>query len=159
MKLSEKQIHIIYTLIFMFAFVGACTALCKDVQPDPVVIMNLHMENGKITLNSLHMAKVRLHRRAKRNTDNFMVFYNKSGKKLTEKYFNIPRKMHFDYIDEKTKKLQGATMKRDKVDFVLKIPYSKGMKKIDFFELGNAKKTTSSEKKLMGTVELDEYAF
>jgi len=129
------------------------------MQLDPIIIMNLHVENGKITLNSLYVAEVRLHKRANRNADKLMVFYNKSGKKLTEEYFGIPRKVHFDYIDEKTGKLQGGTIRRDKIDFVLKVPYSQAMKKIDFFELGNAKKAVSSGNKLMGTIELDEYAF
>jgi len=147
MKFSKG--HIIYTLVFIFTFSMVYTASCKTVQPDPVVIMNLHIKNGKITINSLYMAKVRLHKQAKRTRDNFMVFYNKSGKKFT----------HFDYIDEKTGKLQGGGIERDEVDFVLKVPYSQGMKKIDFFESGSSKKASSSEDKLIGTVEFGEYVF
>jgi len=157
MKFSKG--HIIYTLVFIFTFSMVYTASCKTVQPDPVVIMNLHIKNGKITINSLYMAKVRLHKQAKRTRDNFMVFYNKSGKKFTEEYFEIPRKLHFDYIDEKTGKLQGGGIERDEVDFVLKVPYSQGMKKIDFFESGSSKKASSSEDKLIGTVEFGEYVF
>ena len=47
--------------------------------------------------------------------------------------FSIPQRLHYDYVDEKTGKLKGGMIVREKLDFVLKVPYSEAMEKIDFF--------------------------
>jgi len=149
--MGSNKILITLFLSFILCLHSASAKTLKS----QVMIMNLHMEDGKITLNSMNITRVRLSKKTKNiNGKNFLVISNRSGKSLAKSVFKINKKLHFDYIDEKTGMFHGGEIIRTKVDFIIKIPYSKDMKKVEFFQKQPQNAKTSVLK--MGSVDLPD---
>jgi hypothetical protein len=61
-----------------------------------------------------------------------------SNKKILHEFkFEIPNKMHYDYIDKETKELKGGYIELDNLEFTLVIPYFRDGREIDILEQGN----------------------
>ncbi len=127
----------------------------------PVMILNLHFEEGEVTLNSFKVYNGRIHNK-KLSSEKFLSITDRSGKTFFTKAFKIPQKLHYDYMDTKTGELKGGELTRDKVDFIVKVPFSKNMKKIQFFQskskVDTGQKNKSEESNtLIGTIDFDVY--
>ena len=172
-----SKITVLLLLPIFFVAIQAKTLDAEEQCSNSILIMNLHMENNQITLNSVYKAKIRLPKPSKKlsHSPNFFLAVNESGKTILHAPFIMPKKQYFDYINEETGELKGKETTKEKLDFVLKIPYTKEIEKIHFFEtIPHFKQPPSSEKqdrktshtdsksaeiKRIGTVELGTFVF
>jgi len=106
------------------------------------LILNLHYKKGKITLNSLKRFDGRLKSIRSWNIKRrfICVAYSKKDNPLFVQAFTIPKKLYFDYQQVKDNTgLNGGIIERQELDFIVKIPYQKEIKKLLFIRLREKK--------------------
>ena len=119
---------------------------------DGCIVLNLHWSEGKITLNSLK----RFHNHKKRGGRKVKIspFYytmdSTDGVTMKAEYINIPRTLHYDYLDESTGELKGGELEREDVDFVIRVPNLQKAARMRFYKTNRPLYPyTSSQTKLL----------
>jgi hypothetical protein len=117
----------------------------EDIRPysrpdeDEFAILNLQWKDGTVFLNDFKtvLGKVRKRRGffIDRKTKFFYRLFSDKKTPVYEDYFDVPLKLHFDFLDEETWELAGGAINRSEADFIVKIPlYDKSAQKIIFYK-------------------------
>jgi len=133
---------------------------------DEYVILNLHWSEGEITLNGIKKVAGLIKRAGKKAIVQpfFYTITTDNGEIVKAGYFKVPRNLHFDYFDESEGELKGGQLKRDELDFVIRVPSYNNAKQINFYkknsdlELHGVKSNTVFKKahtsQLLGKIDL-----
>jgi len=117
----------------------------EDLRPysrpagDEFAILNLQWKEGSVFLNDLETASGTLKKQrglsSRGKSKFFYRLFSDKNNTVHEDSFEIPHKLHYDFLDEQTGRLSGGAMEPSDLDFVIKIPLSdKSAQKIIFYQ-------------------------
>ena len=135
-------------LLSCFYFGLSHPAICHSQTAEKFIILNLHWEKNAIRLNALHVAEG-IFKKKRVLSDRGNYFYrvlSRDQAVIDEGYFDVPRFLQFDYLDNEKGQLRGGHFLRGEGDFVIKIPAHENSYKVLFYRLKDATDTGISIK-------------
>ena len=135
-----KNLSIISIFIFIilnvFIFTDVLYANDDSDNSNGYIILNLHLSEGEITLNSMKKAMGFTKKAGRKNITQpfFYALFSEDGETIGTGRFKIPQKLYYDYFDESTGELTGGQLQRDELDFVIRVPYFHKAKQIMFYK-------------------------
>ncbi len=102
-----------------------------------VVDMDLHYDNGKISVNGYEVRKGMAPDYAIFSEEAYTLSLMRKNKEIYSFKFDVPRKISIDNLDENG--LSGEELVREEFDFTIRVPYVKGVEKMEIRDSGNTK--------------------
>lgn len=128
------RITILIILLFNLLIFTDIYASDNNMNNNGYIILNLHWDDGEITLNSMKKVVGGVKRAGRKGILQPFIYtlLSEEGETIRAGYFKIPQKLHYDYFDESTGELKGGQLERNELDFVIRVPSFHQAKQIVF---------------------------